>query len=596
MKSFPKIAALSLAGTLGFGLASCKKADRLDAEVPSTEQENLGFSLPAQDQQMLSKLLAETWDCLDAMIDPDTGLPQDTQNPGGHTNTTNLGLYLASLCVAHETGLVTAEHAHARADKLLSSIEGFDRMHGFMPHIIQVKLTGNKAQGYMAVSDFNKLAVGLIMLRQTVPSLEPRITAFLDAIEWGRLYDEKSGKLSWGYDFDQDKKLGAGPLWLTADTRCAAFMMVATDAAPPEIWERMERIPLETKFGTILRGYGMGGLFLHAMDGLFLPEIDTEVGESAGNMAWQQMKLAQKRGYPLWGWSNCYMPGSGYTQGGHLPEYVVTPHVMSLMIEYYPQKVTSALRYMIENGGTVAPKEFAGKNWGLRDAYDLRTQQWDAHYLSLDQGMLFLAISNFLHDGVVRKIYASDPLVQNGLKKLEPFIKKKPELLELWAERDATELVPVPQVSAVEKMTALELSPCSNNVTQKTQGASFTLNFDNKGKEALLHAKFSCDPVNITGFKSLVFEMEAPAEPRVGHLRVFLKDKFNQERYAHIEIKPGVHSYEIPADDLHGILIDEESVTELTFLAWNNPWYYSDKKFTAGAVELELSNVRVIAR
>ena len=55
-------------------------------------------------EKLLNQLHAETWNCLDSIIDPITGFPQDTQYPGGHTNTTNIGLYLAALCVAKELG------------------------------------------------------------------------------------------------------------------------------------------------------------------------------------------------------------------------------------------------------------------------------------------------------------------------------------------------------------------------------------------------------------------------------------------------------------------------------------------------------------
>ena len=122
--------------------------------------------MPRSDQALLEQLYADTWSCLDAMIDPTTGFPQDTQKPGGHTNTTNLGLYLASLCCAYESGLINSEHGYQRAEKLLSSLESFERMHGFMPHIIEVDLSTQHAHGIMAVSDFNKLTVGLVMVRQ----------------------------------------------------------------------------------------------------------------------------------------------------------------------------------------------------------------------------------------------------------------------------------------------------------------------------------------------------------------------------------------------------------------------------------------------
>lgn len=556
--------------------------------------------MPRSDQALLEQLYADTWSCLDAMIDPTTGFPQDTQKPGGHTNTTNLGLYLASLCCAYESGLINSEHGYQRAEKLLSSLESFERMHGFMPHIIEVDLSTQHAHGIMAVSDFNKLTVGLVMVRQTWPELAPRITAFLDAIEWERLYNADNGKLSWGYNFDTDTDMGWGHLWLTADTRSAAFMMVATEAAPPEIWARMERHSKATEYGTIYRGYGMGGLFLHAMDGLFLPEKDTEVGMSAGNLAWQQMHLATKRDYPFWGWSNCYMPGDGYTEGGFLNEKVVTPHTIALMIEYYPKKVTAVLREMIARGGTIPPEGYEGQHWGLRDAYNMETDQWDERYLSLDQGMLFLALANYLQDGMVRKIYSADPLVQNGLKRLAPFIQHDPNLNALWAERDQTVLTkPIQSTTSAPRKTKLTPSPVTTeNGTslqiESTPNNSYQITFDARNNGEPIHASFEFQPIDLTGLKAIELDLSILSsdvtEP--GTLRLLVVDQHDQERLALLPLKQGQSTYRITADELLGIHLDEAHVTRIHLEAWTNPWFYSDKKMLAEQLSLELKAVR----
>jgi hypothetical protein len=557
--------------------------------------------MPRSDQALLEQLYADTWSCLDAMIDPTTGFPQDTQKPGGHTNTTNLGLYLASLCCAYESGLINSEHGYQRAEKLLASLESFERMHGFMPHIIEVDLSTQHAHGIMAVSDFNKLTVGLVMVRQTWPELAPRITAFLDAIEWERLYNPEDGTLSWGYNFDTDTDMGWGHLWLTADTRSAAFMMVATEAAPPEIWARMERHSKATEYGTIYRGYGMGGLFLHAMDGLFLPEKDTEVGMSAGNLAWQQMHLAAKRDYPFWGWSNCYMPGDGYTEGGYLNEKVVTPHTIALMIEYYPKKVTAVLREMIKRGGTIPPKGYEGQHWGLRDAYNMETDQWDERYLSLDQGMLFLALANYLQDGMVRNIYTADPLVQNGLKRLEPFIQHDPNLNALWAERDQTVFSnPRQSTTSAPRKTKLTLSPATtgNGTSLQIKSAkndSYQITFDARNNGNPIHAAFECQPIDLTGLKAIELDLSILSsdvkEP--GTLRLLVIDQHDQERFATLPLKQGQSTYRITADELLGIHLDEAQVNRIHLEAWTNPWFYSDKKLLAEQLSLELKAIRL---
>ncbi|WDE98611.1 glucoamylase family protein [Lentisphaera profundi] len=551
------------------------------------------------DNEFLTQLATDTWHCLDAMIDETTGFPQDTQSPGGHTNTTNIGLYLASLCVATKTGLSSDQHAYARAEKILTSLESFDRMHGFMPHIIDVQLKSRKAHGIVAISDFNKLVVGLIMVRQVWPQLQTRIDTFIGAIEWHRLYNKDTGQVSWGYDFDNDTVTGWGSLWLAADTRSAAFLMIANDAAPANIWPKMEKNLKRTAYGNILTGYGMGGLFMMAMDSIFLPEITTEIGESSGNLAWQQIRFSKKRGYPFWGWSNSYMPGSGYTEGGHLSENVITPHAIALMIEHYPKHAISALRGLVDTGGTQGPKGYENKNWGLRDAYDMKKKQWDDHYLSLDQGMLFLAISNYLHQGLVRNIYAADPLVQKGLDLVSPYMKEDPSLLDLWAKRDSTQDQPI---LLQEKGDNIEIPLNQINfrakpfiqVSAKNINKTPQINVDTQANDQPIAINFKLPKVNLRGLKALEIDIDVlqASQKNIGSLRLLIIDQHDQKRYAHFELKKDQKTYRIDSDQLLGIHIQEENIKSLELIFWTNPWYYQEHKLKAKQLSLQLSKVR----
>ena len=564
----------------------------------------LSMSLQAEkisDTEFLRRLHASTWNCLDAMIDPTTGFPQDTQYPGGHTNTTNIGLYLASLCVAAESGLTSHEHGFKRAEKILSSLESFERVHGLMPHILDVQLQTKKATGYVAISDFNKLIVGLIMTKQIWPELSLRINKFINAVQWDKFYHKETGKVSWGYDFDRRTTLGDGHLWLPADTRSAAFLMIATGAAPAKMWADMDRTPLETPYGKILRGYGMGGLFMMAMDSIFLPEISTEIGESSGNFAWQQIQFSKNRDYPFWGWSNCYMPGKGYTEGGHLSEQVVTPHALALMVEYYPKHVTKALRGLADSGGTKGPEGFEEVNWGLRDAYDMKTKKWEHRYLSLDQGMLFLALSNYLHQGMVRKIYSSDPLVKHGLKLISPYTQPKQELLKLWASRDDEVNRAVTPMShsnqQIDVIPRLSEPVESSHITAyQNDNKSIQLNFESKGSSEPHHFNLAIPPTDMSGLKALEIEIDitSSSEAQPGWIRLLIIDQYNQQRYAHLELQKNRQVYRIEAKDILGIHIDEKKVKSLELVFWKEPWYYQNHKINSYSLSLNIKRISVV--
>ena len=557
-------------------------------------------------KQFLQHLMADTWASLDAMVDDSTGLPRDKNTPGGATNTTNIGLYLASLCVAQEVGLIEEGEAEAKAERIIRSLETFERVRGFMPNFIPVDLSDKTSHGTMAVSDFNKLASGLIMSRQTWPTLAPRINQFLDVIDWGILYDPNSGNTYWGLDLDSVQPVGAGRLLLAADTRLATFMMIATEAAPAELWGRLNRDPKHTDVGQILApGYEFGALFMHAMDGIFIPEHATEVGESVGNLTWHQILFAQKRGYPLWGWSNCFIPGENYTEGGFVPERIVSPYSAALVVEYYPLQVTRTLREMVRRGGTVPPPGYEGKEWGLRDAYDLESDTWDERYLSLDQSMLFLSLANYLHDQIVRKTYTKDPLIAHGLALIEPHRKFDPSLTELWRKRDHEVLEPTAlgnSSSARSNVDEIPLDRHSVNEIQdefviSTDAGSVLTAFNKTNREGELLTIFRFPPKDISTLERLELDIEIMAAntPVVGYLRVYLEDRFHQKRYAYIQLDKNVQTYSIPARDLAGLLLDETAVTALLLSLHYSPWYHTDKRMLATQGILKINAARLIS-
>jgi hypothetical protein len=63
-------------------------------------------------------------------------------------------------------------------------------------------------------------------------------------------------------------------------------------------------------------------------------------------------------------------------------------------------------------------------------------------YLSLNQGMLFLSLANFLHDGVVWKAVAADPVVKRGLATLPEYAERDPKAKKIYDRRDRSVLSP----------------------------------------------------------------------------------------------------------------------------------------------------------
>ena len=65
-------------------------------------------------------------------------------------------------------------------------------------------------------------------------------------------------------------------------------------------------------------------------------------------------------------------------------------------------------------------------DWGFRSAVQWDTSTPTTDYLSLDQGMAFLALANHLDNGAVRKTFCQDSLVQSAISLIPEYANSCP--------------------------------------------------------------------------------------------------------------------------------------------------------------------------
>jgi len=546
------------------------------------------FTCSKQDEQYLRQILKETWAYLDRHLADQTGFPTDSQHAGGNTNTTNIGLYLASIGPAEKMGFISRADALQRINKILDSLSKIESRNGFLYNWIDVGGDTKLPDGVMAVSDFNKLVTGLILTRQFFPETADKASPLTERINWSRLYDVQTGRAYWGYDLKNDRSVGLCDFWLASDCRSVVFYMIASGAAPVELWDKMNRSKINADgLSFYMPGYWFGGFFMSAMDAIFLDPPDrTEMGSAIGDFAWHQIRMSQDRKLPVWGWSNCNIPGKGYTEGGYLPWWVVTPHASAMAIEYYPRHVIKNL-HRLDKLGLRQPLPDGG-NYGFRDSVDLKTGQVDDRYLSLDQAMLFLSITNYLENQMVRKYFANDPLVKNGFKLLGTRLAQDANLLDKWQQRDMSEPQKLSQpeifkniVLDMKKLGAIALN--TNIVGGGQIDAKFTadglvIDF-NSTDESELDVTITFPQIDIRNLKAIDIIGFIRAKEAFGGIRLYLYDSQGQSLYTYTEdLQSSRKTVSIPESSIYGILAQPNAVDKMVIKLWAKPWFYTNQK------------------
>lgn len=394
--------------------------------APTPPQTNPATS--RKDLAYLQQLQRDTWDYIDYFIAPETGYPYDNDRRQGKTNTTNIGLYLASLCMAQQLGYVERDYAIARIEKILASLDrtgNWDRLYNNWLDTTGQNLAA--VPGPNNISDYNKLPAGLIVVRQTFPELADRCTAFLDAIPWNVFYEPATGKMC--YEFDVVAHTVRNPVYFFRgeDKVLGHFLAIASGKVPPDSWDRQDPAE-EEKYGLryFRHGWQGGGLFMQFICGMFLDDRGTALGRSAKNFAQAQLVHAQHIHAPIWGWSACAGPDGVYHGWNGIVDEIVTPHASALAISLFPDEVVANLR-RLESYGLRAPYNVDGQAhaFGFRDSVNWKTGAINGpdtnQYLVLDQAMLFLSLVNYCEDGLLWKTFNRDPMIRHGKELLAEF-------------------------------------------------------------------------------------------------------------------------------------------------------------------------------
>jgi len=396
-------------------------------------------TLPPADVAYLTGVYQDTFACLEYFTENGSGIPYDVSNGKLETSISNIGLYMAAVAVAGKTGVITEAAAKEKLELTFSSLEQIQKWRGFPVTWINVK-TGQPACGpKFSYADHNgNLVSGLLVVAGLFPDeFARRVEAYIAPMNFKACYDPAVGKIKGGYDlakndFDIHQSWGA---WyydlLEGDTRHFALLGMAREQIPEECWTHLNRgtghaDALDQEVSNLLSktadapgkiyywpGMTGGGLFMQYLPGIFLREKALPEGLSAAALARGEIELAKSAGYfPLWGVSASETPdGKGYLGWATLKKTVVTPHASVLAIADFPSEVLGNLQ-ALEAKGMRPELKLDGQvhKFGFTDAYDVVTQEKSAHYLSLDQGMLFLSLANYLHDQIVRRAFENTEL------------------------------------------------------------------------------------------------------------------------------------------------------------------------------------------
>ncbi|HOW59327.1 MAG TPA: glucoamylase family protein [Candidatus Omnitrophota bacterium] len=431
----------------------------------------------SQDEKtFLTEVARDTWRFFDEIIDAESHLPLDNiqlgeKEPlgegawiGDYTNVTNIGVYLMVLVSAYDMGFITREEAIQRIRATLNTVEYKLAYHasGFPYNYYDTTLLDNTSY-FVSFVDSGWLLLGLYVVKQAFPAeLTDQTARLLKRGDLSFFYDAIEKQMYHGY-YDNlkvytDYRYGV----FYTEPRVVSYLAVARGEVPelhwfeglsrtfPENYTWQTQTP-KNRIQRKLLGYNYacgyyewkelkyvpswgGSAFEALMPTVVLMEKELApegLGKNNAAHVQGQIRYAKEElGMPVWGMSPASVPEGGYSEFGAKPfgvkgykSGVVTPHASVLALEYAPTEVVDNLRKLIELYPIYG-------EYGFYDAVTVATGKVAYKYLALDQGMIFVAINNYLNQGAIRNRFHAEPDMQKGdnLLTAEKFFEESPAL------------------------------------------------------------------------------------------------------------------------------------------------------------------------
>lgn len=412
--------------------------------------------MPADDRAFLRRIARDTWRGLDAFAHRENGLPVDTvvmaqgraapagpetASVGDYTSPTNIAVYLMGAVVAQELGFITAEEATTRVERLLATLAALKTYHGFFYNFYDAS-TLERTSNFISSLDSAWLIAALAVVRTAMPALEGQITPLIERADFGWLYDDVEQLLSQGYyvNIHMPSEYHYGLVY--SEARLASLVAIGKGDVPPDHWfQLMRTFPPDEAWQsmaprdrvrkpagpyTVVGGYyerdgcryvpSWGGSMFEALMPTLLVDEGRAAPRSLGlnnriHTAFHIERALGHLDYPVWGMSPSvtftprgygefgvwYLGTFGYEDG------MVTPHASALALATFPEEAIANLRRLLDHYAIYG-------EYGFYDAVDPVSGRVVYRYLALDQGMILIAIANYLTGGVVQKHFAADPI------------------------------------------------------------------------------------------------------------------------------------------------------------------------------------------
>lgn len=426
--------------------------DNIKSFPDSAENLKAKDMLKLDDKKLLTQIAKDTWYFFENSVDKNSDLVVDhirlgrVRGIGNYTSTSNVAFYWLACAAAYDLGFISKKEAVERIDRSLKTVEKLERWRGSYFYNFYNTETLEVTRRYVSSVDNGWLAAALVVVRQAFPGrFDNRIEAILDPLNFSVFEDKENGQLRIGFDEDKNEFSPHHYGLLVSEARLTSYLAIGKGDLPKTHWSRIYRTaPAEWDwqnqiprgktrelFGVpVFEGYYNyrgkkivpswgGSLFEFLSPSLLLKEQELgKKGLGKNNIIATEAHInyaLKEKQYPVWGIAPASLPNGkdwvykefgirGIAVKGYSDSQVVTPYASILAINILPEQVIKNMREMILHYPDVYGP------YGFYDAIETDRKKVNYQYLAIDQGMILVAVTNYLRNGSIQNWFHADSI------------------------------------------------------------------------------------------------------------------------------------------------------------------------------------------
>ncbi len=318
-----------------------------------------------------------------------------------------------------------------------------------------------------ASQDSGQIETARLNFRARCESIAGFCRRLCDETDFAFLYDTEKKVLSIGFRPVENTRDASFYDLLASEARLASFIAIATGDVEQEHWFRLGRSLVQTDGDRALVSWS-GTMFEYLMPLLVMRNYErTLLDETYRAVVRRQIQYGAENKI-AWGVSeSAYnardlqlnyqygpfgVPGLGLKRG-LADDLVVAPYATALALPFAPQEAVENLRRLANEGMFARCGFFEAEDYTKDRLPPKAVSARVESYMSHHQGMIFVALDNFLHENIMQKRFHLNPLIESAemllqeqVPKLSEEIRNKPDAESLTHERQMSARALVPPI------------------------------------------------------------------------------------------------------------------------------------------------------